>query len=86
MRFRFFYPENAPKRYKVHIKYALEIRGESKYKEEMLKLRQQNGETEYEQYQREVITAVKNIFKQDLDFKEDQEQEEFYEQSENKGI
>ena len=51
----------------------------------MLKLRQKNGETEYEQYQREVITAVKNIFKQDLDFKEDQEQEEFYEQSENKG-
>lgn len=58
----------------VHFRFiptAEEIRAEVKYKEEMSKLRQQNGETEDEQYQREVITAVKNIFKQDLDFEED---------------
>lgn len=72
----------APEQYKmianstgfVHFRFiptAEEIRGEAKYKEEMSKLRQQNGETEDEQYQREVITAVNNIFKQDLDFEED---------------
>ena len=58
----------------VHFRFiptAEEIRAEAKYKEEMSKLRKQNGETEDEQYQREVITAVKNIFKQDLDFEED---------------
>lgn len=57
----------------VHFRFiptAEEIRAEAKYNEEMSKLRKQNGETEDEQYQREVITAVKNIFKQDLDFEE----------------
>ncbi len=43
-----------------------EIQQEAQYKEEMSNLRQQNNETEEEQYQREVIVAVQNIFKQDL--------------------
>lgn len=43
-----------------------EFKAEEKYHAEVLALRQEKHETEEEQYQREVITAVENLFEQDL--------------------